>query len=954
MHDHRVVKRKGQSRVIVVRGAREHNLCNIDVELPRDKLIVFTGVSGSGKSSLAFDTLYAEGQRRYVESLSSYARQFLGQMEKPHVDYIGGLSPTIAIEQKSAGSNPRSTVGTVTEIYDYLRVLYARIGVQHCHLCGRSIGSQTGEQMADAVMAMPDGTRLLILAPMTRERKGEHRDILDQARRDGFVRVRIDGRIADLDEEIVLDKKRKHDIDVVVDRLVVSEDLRSRLTDSIETALKLSDGYLLVAPVDGEERLFSGKNSCLSCGISYPPLSPQSFSFNSPLGMCQTCNGLGFVMEPDPDLIIAHPEKSILDGAIGPWGELDKKKNSWTYRQVKVLTEHFGIDLTTPLRDIPEEKLRILMHGSDGDKIRFVWKGANSEFKYDKEFRGLLAVVRHHFLNSTSEYVRSKIAAFISRLPCPDCNGRKLRPESLAVLVGGRDIHTTTAMSIAESLAFFKHLELGDEARTIARDLLREINGRLQFLMDVGLHYLTLNRAAPSLSGGETQRIRLASQIGCGLVGVTYVLDEPTIGLHQRDNQRLLATLINLRDMGNTVIVVEHDRDIMAAADYLVDFGPGAGIRGGRIVAAGPLEKLLSSKKSLTARYLSGELEIGVPATRRQPDNGRLTVTGARHHNLKNITVEFPLGVFVAVTGVSGSGKSSLVNETLYPALAQILHRAQARPGAHEAILGLELVNKVIDIDQKPIGRTPRSNPATYVKVYDLIRRLFAGLPEAKMRGYRSGRFSFNVKGGRCEVCKGAGVRRIEMHFLADVFVTCEACGGRRFNRETLEVKFKGLSIADILELEVTEALALLRHHPAIRRHLETLKDVGLGYMKLGQPATTLSGGEAQRVKLAKELSRIDTGRTVYILDEPTTGLHFHDVKKLLAVLQRLVDKGNTVIVIEHNMDVIKCADHIIDLGPEGGDGGGRVVATGPPELVAAQAGSFTAPFLARILENRS
>lgn len=934
---------------IVIKGAREHNLKGLNLELPRNQFVVFTGVSGSGKSSLAFDTLYAEGQRRYVESLSSYARQFLGQMEKPHVDYIGGLSPAISIEQKSASTNPRSTVGTVTEIYDYLRVLFARIGAQHCHQCGQLIGSQSAQQMADALLQYPPGTKLLILAPMTLARKGEHKEIFEDARNDGFVRVRVNGKIIELDEHIELDKKRKHTIEIVVDRLTINDSVESRLVDSIETALRIAEGYLLVSVVDGEERLFSEKRACLTCGIGFPELSPQLFSFNSPLGMCQTCNGLGFRLEPDPRLIIPDPEKSILEGAIAPWGDLTKKNN--TRREwVGMICEQLQIDMTKPFNRLPEEQQSLILNGKEGHKLHFRFKGKNSEFTFDKDFQGVLKSVQRYFMESTSEAVRQMFARYISRKTCPDCQGRKLKPEILAVTLGGLNIHEVTALSIASALNFFAHLELTGQNLVIAEDILKEIKGRLGFLMNVGLHYLTLNRAAPSLSGGEAQRIRLASQIGCGLVGVLYILDEPSIGLHQRDNHRLLDTLLNLRDLGNTVIVVEHDREIMEAADYIVDFGPGAGVKGGEVVAAAPPHLLISHQESLTAQYLAGTLRIDPPAVRRKPSNRWLVLEDLTQNNLRNITVRFPLGLFICVTGVSGSGKSSLVNETLYRVLAHELHRAHLRPTNFSRISGLNYLNKVIEIDQKPIGRTPRSNPATYVKAYDAIRRLFAELPESKVRGYKAGRFSFNIKGGRCESCLGGGIRRIEMHFLPDVYVTCDHCKGERYNRETLQVKYRGLNISQVLDLEVSEALSLFKSIPGLRRQLQTLEDVGLGYIKLGQPATTLSGGEAQRVKLAKELSRIDTGKTIYILDEPTTGLHFHDIVKLLSVLQSLVDKGNTVVVIEHNLDVVKCADYIIDLGPEGGDGGGLVMAEGAPEHIIEVEGSFTGRYLKKYL----
>jgi len=934
---------------IVIRGASEHNLKHIDLDIPRNQLVVFTGVSGSGKSSLAFDTIYAEGQRRYVESLSAYARQFLGQMEKPKVDYIGGLSPAISIEQKTASRNPRSTVGTMTEIYDYLRVLFARVGRQHCHLCGKPVSAQTAEQMVDQILSLPAGTRLLLLAPKVRERRGEYKELLEEARKEGFVRVRINGRVHDLDEKIVLDKRMKQTIEIVVDRLVVGPEVRSRLADSVETALRQGEGTLICSVVGGEERFFSEQNACLDCGVSFEPLTPQMFSFNSPQGRCESCDGLGRRMEYDPERLLPDPSLSIEQGAIQPWRRLFSEESAgrWSRREQKrlqQLAEHHGFSLSTPWKKLPALIQRLILYGDRGPASDPLWVPPG--------FKAVVPQLERWWANSVSENVRQWIMdAYMHRVPCPSCGGSRLRPSSCAVRVGGRSIVEVAGLSIRETLRFFEGLELAARDREIAGEVLREIRGRLQFLLNVGLHYLTLERAAPTLSGGETQRIRLASQIGCGLVGVLYILDEPSIGLHQRDNHRLLETLQRLRDLGNTVIVVEHDEGTMRSADWIVDFGPGAGRRGGRIVAQATPADLVRHPDSLTAKYLSGRLAIPRPARRRPPDAGRLVVRGAAEHNLREIDVAFPLGCFVCVTGVSGSGKSTLVNEILYKALARKLHRAKAEPGRHRKIEGLSSVDKVIAIDQSPIGRTPRSNPATYTKVFDPIRSLFARLPEAKVRGYKPGRFSFNVKGGRCEACQGDGVKRIEMHFLPDVFVTCDECKGRRFNRETLQVKFKGRSIADVLEQTVAEGQELFENVPRIRRILDTLADVGLDYLTLGQPAGTLSGGEAQRVKLARELCKVATGRTLYVLDEPTTGLHFADIEKLLRVLDRLVERGNTVVVIEHHLDVIKSADYVIDLGPEGGDEGGLVVATGSPEEVAAVPHSYTGRFLRPLLK---
>ncbi|HEY8417579.1 MAG TPA: excinuclease ABC subunit UvrA [Limnochordales bacterium] len=932
---------------IIIRGARQHNLKNIDLEIPRDKLVVFTGLSGSGKSSLAFDTIYAEGQRRYVESLSAYARQFLGQMDKPDVDFIEGLSPAISIDQKTTSRNPRSTVGTVTEIYDYLRLLFARIGHPHCYRCGRPIQQQTVEQIVDQVMALGEGTRLQILAPVVRGRKGEYRKLLEEIRREGFVRVRVDGELRDLGEPIELDKNRKHTIEIVVDRIIVRPGIESRLTDSVETALRRAEGIVLVDVIGGEPLLFSEKLACPDCGVSYEELAPRMFSFNSPYGACPSCDGLGIRMEIDPELVLDR-KRSIREGGILPWANVHSK---WHHAILQAVCEQYGIDMDAPLGSLPPEQLNILLHGLGERRVRFRYVNqAGQERTFESVFEGVLPNLDRRYRETQSDWAREEIEQYMSARRCPACNGGRLRPESLAVTVGGLNIMQVTALSIRQAREFFANLQLTERERTIAHQVLKEIQARLGFLVDVGLDYLTLDRPAGSLSGGEAQRIRLATQIGSQLVGVLYILDEPSIGLHQRDNERLLNTLKGLRDLGNTLIVVEHDEDTIRSADYIVDIGPGAGAHGGRVVAAGTLEDIMAAPESITGQYLSGRRRIPVPSTRRPGNGKKLVIRGAREHNLKNIDVEIPLGVFVCVTGVSGSGKSTLVNEILYKRLAQELHGAAVKPGAHDDIEGIEYLDKVIDIDQSPIGRTPRSNPATYTGTFDLIREVFAQVPEAKMRGYHPGRFSFNVKGGRCEACKGDGIIKIEMHFLPDVYVPCEVCKGKRYNRETLEVRYKGKSIADVLAMRVEEALDFFSAHPRIHRKLQTLYDVGLGYIELGQPATTLSGGEAQRVKLATELSRRSNGKTLYILDEPTTGLHTADIEKLLQVLQRLVDAGDTVLVIEHNLDVIKTADYIIDLGPEGGDSGGMVVATGTPEEVAQVPGSHTGRFLRGVL----
>ncbi|MDW8215562.1 MAG: excinuclease ABC subunit UvrA [Roseiflexaceae bacterium] len=1028
---------------IVIKGAREHNLKGIDVEIPRDKLVVLTGVSGSGKSSLAFDTLYAEGQRRYVESLSAYARQFLGQMEKPKVDSIEGLSPAIAIEQKSASKNPRSTVGTVAEIYDYLRLLYARVGMQHCHVCGRPVSSQSAEQMVNRVLTLPAGTRFMVLAPLISQRKGEYKDVFAEARAEGFARVRVDGEIFDLASEIKLNKKVKHTIEIVIDRLAMPardaaiEQARpiggpigraqegaqsewdafvTRLTDSVEQALRVGEGQLIISIQNktgaAEEWLMSEANACTHCGISFPELSPQMFSFNSPQGACPECTGLGVRLEVDPLLLVPNPSLTLHEGAVTYWGELRKKRDSWGYRALLAIAQHYGFDLDTPWDQLSEHARHVIIYGSGKERIRFRWgdEGSDNRGEYLRTWEGLASEIRRRYQQTGSDYTREYYQSFMSEQPCPACGGARLRPESLAVRVGGLSIRDVTRMTITGALAWVNALSgmpasiahlaeaegqvtaevaagngaahhhevtpLTEYQMAIVSDVLKEIRERLGFLLNVGLHYLTLERPAPTLSGGEAQRIRLASQIGSGLVGVTYILDEPSIGLHQRDNRKLLNTLLKLRDLGNTVVVVEHDLETMQAADWIIDFGPGAGVKGGQIVAAGPPEVVAASPESLTGAYLAGRLEIPTPQQRRTarvrpvadtmqnaPRRRRradhqtdltegpwIELEGATMNNLRDVTVRFPLGVFICVTGVSGSGKSSLITETLYPALANRLNRAQLKPGPFRALRGLEHLDKVIDIDQQPIGRTPRSNPATYVKLFDLIRELFASTNEAKLRGYNAGRFSFNLKGGRCEACEGNGEKRIDMQFLADVWVRCDVCKGKRYNRETLQVKYKGKSIADVLDMDVQTALEFFDNVPRIKRILQTLHDVGLDYIKLGQSATTLSGGEAQRVKLAKELARVATGRTMYILDEPTTGLHFADVQRLLTVLHRLVDAGNTVLVIEHNLDVIKTADWIIDMGPEGGDGGGMIVATGTPEEVALVEASHTGRFLRDIL----
>ena len=942
---------KDSRQYIKIRGANEHNLKNVDVDIPRDKLVVLTGLSGSGKSSLAFDTIYAEGQRRYMESLSSYARQFLGQMEKPDVESIEGLSPAISIDQKSTNRNPRSTVGTVTEIYDYFRLLYARAGIPHCPKCGREIKKQTVDQMVEQVMAFPERTKIQLLAPVVRGRKGTHVKLLERARKSGYVRVRIDGNMYELSEEIKLDKNIKHNIEIVVDRLVVKEGIEQRLTDSIENVLNLAEGLMTVDVIGGEPVQFSESFSCPDCGISIEEIEPRSFSFNNPFGACPECFGLGYKMDFDEDLMIPDKRLSISEGAITVMGwQSCTDKKSFTYAILDALSKEYGFSLDTPFEDYPKEVHDVLIHGTNGKEVKVYYKGQRGEGVYDVAFEGLICNVERRYRETSSETMKAEYEEFMNITPCSACKGQRLKPGALAVTVGDKNISELTGMSIEKLQTFLKELKLSNQQLLIGGQILKEINSRIQFLMDVGLNYLTLGRSTGTLSGGEAQRIRLATQIGSGLVGVAYILDEPSIGLHQRDNDKLLGTLKHLRDLGNSVIVVEHDEDTMREADFIVDIGPGAGEHGGEVVATGNAEEIMQNENSVTGAYLSGRIRIPVPEVRRKP-TGWLKVLGAQENNLKNIDVKFPLGVMTCVTGVSGSGKSSLVNQILYKRLARDLNRARTIPGRHKGIEGLEQLDKVINIDQSPIGRTPRSNPATYTGVFDLIRDLFAATPDAKARGYKKGRFSFNVKGGRCEACSGDGIIKIEMHFLPDVYVPCEVCKGRRYNRETLEVKYKGKNIYDVLDMTVEEAMHFFENVPSIHRKMETLYDVGLSYIRLGQPSTTLSGGEAQRIKLATELSKRSTGKTIYILDEPTTGLHFADVHKLTEILHRLTEDGNTVIVIEHNLDVIKTADYIIDIGPEGGDKGGTVIAEGTPEEVAESPVSYTGKYIKPMLE---
>ena len=936
---------------ITIKGAKEHNLKNIDIKIPRNELVVLTGLSGSGKSSLAFDTIYAEGQRRYMESLSSYARQFVGQAEKPDVVKIEGLSPAISIDQKSTNRNPRSTVGTVTEIYDYFRLLYARIGVPHCPQCGKEIKKQTVDQMVDTIMELPEGTKFQLLAPVVRGRKGRHEKVLAQAKRSGYVRVIVDGSLYDLSEEIALDKNKKHDVSIVVDRLVVKKGIERRLNDSIEAVMKLAEGIMVVDVIGGQPINMSSSFSCPDCGISIDEIEPRSFSFNNPFGACPTCFGLGYKMEFDVDLMIPDQSISIADGAIAVLGwQSCTDKKSYTRAILDALAKEYHFDLSTPFNQLSEEARNVILYGTNGHEVKVYYKGQRGEGIYDVAFEGLIRNVQRRYREVGSDSMKEEYESFMTITPCDDCGGQRLKRESLAVTIAGKNIYEITKMSIDKLVEFLDNMELTERQQFIGGGILKEVKARLHFLLDVGLNYLALYRPTGTLSGGEAQRIRLATQIGSGLVGVAYILDEPSIGLHQRDNDKLIATLKHLRDLGNTLLVVEHDEDTMLAADHIVDIGPGAGELGGEVVAQGTAAQIMKNKKSITGAYLSGRIKIPVPTERKQP-TGWITVKGARQNNLKNIDVPFPLGVMTCVTGVSGSGKSSLVNEILYKHLAKELNRARVKAGEHDGIEGLDQLDKVINIDQSPIGRTPRSNPATYTGVFDMIRDLFAGTKDAKAKGYKKGRFSFNISGGRCEACRGDGIIKIEMHFLPDVYVPCEVCGGKRYNRETLEVTYKGKNIYDVLDMTVDEACDFFQNVPSILRKIETLKEVGLGYIRLGQPSTTLSGGEAQRVKLATELSRRSTGRTIYILDEPTTGLHFADVHKLVEILRRLSEGGNTVVVIEHNLEVIKTADYIIDIGPEGGDQGGTVVAAGTPEEIATNEKSYTGQYLDKILK---
>lgn len=936
---------------IIIKGARVHNLKNVDLEIPRDKLVVFTGLSGSGKSSLAFDTLYAEGQRRYVESLSAYARQFLGQMNKPDVDNIEGLSPAISIDQKTTSRNPRSTVGTVTEIYDYLRLLYARIGVPHCPKCGKEITQQSIDQMVDRVLGLPERTKIQVIAPIIRGRKGEHEKVIENIKKNGFVRARIDGELYDLSEdEVKLQKNIKHTIEAVIDRLVVKQDIRGRLADSLETALKLAEGLVIINVIDGEDILFSEKFACADCGISIDDLAPRLFSFNSPFGKCDHCDGLGTMLEIDEDLVLPDRSKSILEGAFATWGEGRLKEDSWTFSVMTALSEKYKFKLDTPINELPQKIVDILLYGTKGEKVLVKYDKEFSSGEFNHNFEGEINSLKRRYMETNSDYIKAEIEQYMSDNPCPKCKGARLKPDALAVTVGNKNITELCRLSIKDELEFISSLELSEKNKIISDQILKEISSRLRFLIDVGLEYLDLARTAGTLSGGEAQRIRLATQIGSALVGVLYILDEPSIGLHQRDNDKLIATLKHLRDIGNTLVVVEHDEDTIREADYIVDIGPGAGEHGGNIIAAGPIEVIKATPGSITGQYLTGKKKIEIPEERRKPNGNWIKIKGAKENNLKNVNADFPMGVFTAVTGVSGSGKSTLVNEILYKGLNKLINNSRTYPGAHKEITGQEFIDKIIDIDQSPIGRTPRSNPATYTGVFDIIRDVFSSTSEAKMRGYKPGRFSFNVKGGRCEACSGDGIIKIEMQFLSDVYVPCEVCKGKRYNRETLEVKYKGKNIDDVLNLTVEEALEFFENIPRIKNKIQTLYDVGLGYIRLGQPSTQLSGGEAQRIKLAYELSKRSTGKTLYILDEPTTGLHIDDVSRLVTILQRLVDSGNTVIVIEHNLDVIKCVDHIIDLGPEGGAKGGTIIGTGTPEEISANKASYTGQYLKKML----
>ena len=937
---------------IIIKGAKEHNLKNVDLELPRNKFIVFTGLSGSGKSSLAFDTIYAEGQRRYVESLSAYARQFLGQMEKPNVEYIEGLSPAISIDQKTTSKNPRSTVGTVTEIYDYLRLLFARVGDVHCAVCGRKISQMTIQEIVDKIMDMPERTKLQILSPVVRGQKGTHKKLLENIEKEGFVRLRVNGENREISDEINLEKNKKHNIEVVVDRIVIKDGIEARLSDSLETAIKLSDGLVIAQIVDGEEILFSTKFACPEHGVGIEELSPRMFSFNSPFGACNTCNGLGESKKVDEDLVVPNKELSIKQGAVAVWGKITESDDTYYSKMIKSLAKTFNQDLDTPFKDLSKEFTDELLYGLQGTIVEFRYESKYGGARdYRAEFEGVIPMLERRYKETNSDYSRDKIEEYMSETPCPTCKGARLKKEVLAVSVDSKNITQVTDFSIGELIEFIENIDLTEKQKFIATEILKEIKGRASFLRDVGLNYLNLSRKAGTLSGGEAQRIRLATQIGSALVGVLYVLDEPSIGLHQRDNDRLIKTLRHLTDIGNTLIVVEHDEDTMKESDYIVDIGPGAGVHGGQIVAQGTINEILTNEDSITGKYLSGKEQILIPETTREGNGKYLEIVKATENNLKNVSIKFPLGKFTCITGVSGSGKSTLINDILYKGIAAKVNRLRERPGKHKEIKGIENIDKIINIDQSPIGRTPRSNPATYTGVFDMIRDLFASTNEAKARGYQKGRFSFNVKGGRCEACKGDGIIKIEMHFLADVYVPCEVCKGERYNRETLQVKYKDKTIADVLDMNVEQALEFFENIPNIRRKLETLMDVGLSYIKLGQPSTQLSGGEAQRIKLASELSKRPTGKTLYILDEPTTGLHMADVDKLIQVLQKLADTGNSIVVIEHNLDVIKTCDYIIDLGPEGGDGGGRIVATGTPKEVSKVEGSYTGMFLKKYFE---